>query len=842
MTGRRTPVDRRWASRSWWRSNGRLIPVTLAIATAGSVMSIGSVHVASLFVWGIVFHLLGIVVLLRGGKPPAVALICAIAAVWTILQAMPLPRALVELLSPEAARIWSRAYHLASHGDSGTARLSVSPSASWLEAFKWSSYAAAAVAGAFVARTHGTQVVTRIIFGSALSIGAVSLVHELAGLHALYGLYAPRFATGTWPLSPLINANNFAGYMNLGVFAGAALLRRSGSATRQALTGLGVSFLLAMMVITASRGAIACFAVCAALFVTADLRRAQGRVRLLVLACLAGGLGLAALSWSTTMSELLWSRDILKVRVLQWVWPMLADFRAAGVGRGAYEAVFPAYARTSTQTLFASPENFVVQFLVEWGPPMGAALLIAFGWALRPSHWAHWPAAPARYVFAAFAALVLQNLVDLSLEVPGVALTLSVLLGGHTAAAHSASTGPLGSKHAGRALALALAVAGVSLGLVSLRSKEPVAARDELRVAFADASRARPRSPTFERQLEAAVFSSPAAPYPSLLGGLYALHHRLDSLPWALFAVERAPYQAPGHILLARSLKTHGREGQATLHLRLANTYDPNLVRETTRIAQLWGLGQAQFLDLAPKGHAGEPVLLAMADAVASHGFELRAGLLREALARNPKHYEALRNLGSLLLAAAAAGKPPCAEPPGCVSEARALAARLKGERPVGQDWVLLDAEALTLQGNLEGARDLLSSRCPHSEPRLRCLQFWFSTNLKTGNDAASAQEAVRLIRQDCGGADSCAAAEREIARVYRGLGWVREALGPLRRAAELDPSSNAWLELAEVSATSGSIGDARRALRRAADDATPAQMERITKLLEQLETHPAAR
>src|SRR5262249_61296143 len=61
-----------------------------------------------------------------------------------------------------------------------------------------------------------------------------------------------------------------------------------------------------------------------------------------------------------TWTELL-QKDLSKVEMLVWAKPLLRDHPWFGVGRGAFESVFPAYRFSPGHLVFTHAENFIGQ-------------------------------------------------------------------------------------------------------------------------------------------------------------------------------------------------------------------------------------------------------------------------------------------------------------------------------------------------------------------------------------------------------------------------------------------------------------------------------------------------
>jgi hypothetical protein len=70
-------------------------------------------------------------------------------------------------------------------------------------------------------------------------------------------------------------------------------------------------------------------------------RFSSRRVLLLLAATVGGGAVLAILGGTGETWAELYDQNIQKIEMLRWVTPMIRDFTWLGIGRGAFESVFP---------------------------------------------------------------------------------------------------------------------------------------------------------------------------------------------------------------------------------------------------------------------------------------------------------------------------------------------------------------------------------------------------------------------------------------------------------------------------------------------------------------------
>ena len=106
--------------------------------------------------------------------------------------------------------------------------------------------------------------------------------------------------------------------------------------------------------------------------------------------------------------------------MMLWVKPLVRDHPYFGIGRGAFESVFPFYRPSPGNVVYTHAENFVGQWIAEWGPAVALAALGTLAWAFAPRRLGVHRSAIAAGAWCGVVVLLVQNLVDLALEVPGV--------------------------------------------------------------------------------------------------------------------------------------------------------------------------------------------------------------------------------------------------------------------------------------------------------------------------------------------------------------------------------------------------------------------------------------
>jgi O-antigen ligase len=343
-----------------------------------------------------------------------------------LLQVVPLPRAVLALVSPGTERLLT------------AAPAAGMPTVTWFpvsvvpwhteRAVVWLA-ALAAWYGAVRLTVRGrrdTLALTRAVAAGALALAVLGIAQKLTGATQIYwvGLARPAF------FGSLVSPNMAAGLLVLGTAACLALaLRRNRASPPWLAAGLVTS---SAAVLTLSRGGIGVLVFC--LLFTAVGMRSTGR---------AAGRGLAALT-AGTLAFVLWvgaievvgelatlERDGATLNGRTEIWRaavrMVPDFPLLGSGYGTFEAVFPVYATAPAKVRYTAAENEYLQAGLEGG--LAGALLAALALAetLRRVRRALVKRRAAGVALGAgLAALLVHMLVDFPLHAGGPALWLTV--------------------------------------------------------------------------------------------------------------------------------------------------------------------------------------------------------------------------------------------------------------------------------------------------------------------------------------------------------------------------------------------------------------------------------
>ena len=850
---RRRLGKRRSTAEVW----GSISDGLLAVLLVGSVLAVGTVHIPTLLAISALALIGAAVEVVALRRVPWPAVVLAGFGLFSAAQAISLPAGLVARVSPASATVWLRCLIPFGEPAPGSFSLSLDPSASIAEALKWVTYASVYVLAMRTRARRGSVWLTVLLFGSVTFVALVTLLHGIADLSELYGLYQPDFTPGRWNVGPLLNSNNLAGYAILGLFAGGALLVSGRSPLPRLAVMIGIGIISAALCLSGSRAGVLSALIAGALAM-AGLVRARGTrvsMRGLIwgIAPIAIGAVIAVALGAGDQAGQFASLDVRrKVSVWLWSLPMIHEHALFGVGRGAFETAFQSYREAldyDWAIVITHAENFVVQWIAEWGVPVGlGAVVVIVGYVVR--EWYRSTGDRLRFVLmTGLVGLFLQNLADLGLEVPALAIAAVVAL-----AAGERSAPPLADESAkrmgklavlGMAPAFALWVAAivwsrmpvelerrqmsVGYGELVLRNRDESASADELagaaelaRVGELELGHASQRSTSEERaqfrtRLRQAVLRHPSEAFFPLLGALVAGRTRNgNALTWIARSLELAPTNGPVHLVLAELMQSHGATAQAMLHLRLAARYDHTLAGAVSTRAAAWAPSVDVLMQAIPDGSYGEGVLL---DACPKEQqIELKLDCFRRASQRSPGTPRFQLALAESLLTTIHAGLPPCKDQlvEQCAAEAE-VAIRSAGRAdPTAWRPGYLLSKVLLARGDTVGAAQLLTRTCPANFEGDECWHDALSLAIKGGATDAISKAANALATKECDGMESCANMYSALASELEAGGQPTLASKFYIKAAEAEPSAARWLQVAELAAKVQLNGVARAALDRA--------------------------
>ncbi|EYF03257.1 O-antigen polymerase family protein [Chondromyces apiculatus DSM 436] len=782
-------------------------------------------------------------------RPAAPVLALLALSLVCLLQTVPLPLSWLARLAPTTADVWSRALLPLGEAPPPHAPLSLDPGATLVEALRWATYAGVFHAAATTARRRGAAWGIALVFASALAAALTTLAHGLAGATHVFGLYAPRFPAAPWHVGPLLNPNNLAGYLDLGAFCGVGLYLMRRPLLPRWLVAAGVALLIAIAFTSASRAGLAVIPIGAALLVALLARRSArhgtdipaSRRALVGLAAVAlgGGASLALLGSSTMTWMELGERDISKLDLFRSILPMLADYPWFGVGRGAFESVYPAYRFASGNVVFTHAESFPLQWAAEWGLPLAALSLAGLALLLRPARLGVPRSAVATGAWVGVVALLLQNLADLALEVPAIPIAVATVCGSlwgdprrrglssrsdprRTASRASDPSAPDALPHPLQRFArLALVVGGAIalMGAALLRGTPDLDADRALtRAAFASWRPTDDPAPV-RASLRAAMHRHPADPYFPLLGALLAFQSDRESpMPWLQRTLERSQRSGRAHLLLAEVLAAEGATTQALLELRFALDDDPELTTQSAQLAVRWTRNLDDLLRAVPEGKRGTLLLTAYARRLDRPGEEdARLRAAQEALRRDPEALDPRWVIGDVLLGALTGGPaaPRCEGPQRatCVTDIETQARMI--EAGASNSWLAPDLRArlLMAEGRPAQAEQLLAESCNRVLERASCLRLRVQAAAASDLPPRVAAATRDLLGEACGPPATCARAATWLGDLMASRKAWGTALSHYERAVTEEASDLRWEKLAEAAANAGSLVRAVEAL-----------------------------
>ena len=828
----------------------RWLLALVIVALAGSALAIGAVHTVVLVPVALVAMAAALVAvpLWTAAKPdrsftaPGILLIAL--GLYSAAQAVPLPLGLLAKIAPANADVWARS--LMPLGEQVTrGSISLDPGASLVEALKWVTYGCIFLAASTLSMRRGPAFVLGLVFGSATLVAASTLMHGITGATKVFGIYAPSWSFAPNHMGPLLNPNTLAGYVTLGAICGLGLILGRRPMLPRWLVAVGVALDIGAIVRSASRGGVAALVigvlVLSGLAWKAASRRSSLKHRVLPFALLGStvvfGGALALLGGTGAIWRDLLQDNVAKLKLVTWTVPLLREFTWLGVGRGAFESVFEAYRPAiKGHIVYTHPENFPTQWAAEWGIVVALLALATTAWLFRPTAMSVTRSSVAAAGWCAVLALAIQNMADLGLEIPAVAIAATVVLGALWGNPHRRrrrrdhALHRLFAKIGLPRFAIGVAAFGAVLAVLALvfGVRDVGGERESLREAFDRADDEASLRPAFRASLRTAMIRRPAEHYFPLLGAMAVF--RWDekpklALPWLERALERAPRSGRAHALLASVLADMpGGRKQALLELRLAIEYDAAMTEASMPLATKLGKTFEDLLIAVPEGPDGGLVLQMMSRWLRKPEQQaIRHRVDTEALSRDPSLIEPRQRLLTELFAGIAdirAGKEPktdCKTIEACDVEVERHAKAIDAGRPDSSLGATTRARALIVSGKREQAEILLRDGCARPEGRTECLEVRID-NLSELKDEGTLDAVLKEYMSDgCTSSTPCAAAASFVAAIRTKRGDNAAAALAYIRAAQEDPTEERWMRAADAAEKAKMTVQAIDALQRAA-------------------------
>ncbi|MBL9037720.1 MAG: O-antigen ligase family protein [Archangium sp.] len=499
---------------------------------------------------------------------PMVWLPVAVAAL-EVLQLIPLPPALLGLVSPRAAEL--RDFTLVPLGLERWRPVSVDAPSTYRALARTVALGALLWAAVQLGRKEAPRLrLYRVMAGVGIAVAVIGFGHAVAGAPSLFGVYT--FFADLPLITPFGNTNHLAAFLT--VTSTVALGLALSTPDREAALGWGAGALACGLatLLSMSRGGIAFFGVTWGLVAAVTMARRAGGVRAVAPWLAMGAVLLAAggVAYEDLLlrAESLSSLEKLRATKVE-LWPMFFEgvrgFARTGLGVGAFEVGFTPFQTEQLGVTFTHPENVALQWLTEVGVVAALALSLAAAWNAR-SLWRGAREQPLEtVVLLAVAGAALHDVFDFALELNAVPVLVAVALGLVAGSDEEASARRLAP---GRlAAVLGAAVALSALGLVAGRPTHLEAER-----AVLEASRAAAAPADVIPQVKQAIDRHPsdwvlyanAAQWSALRGDAR------NALAWVNRWLQLRPNDPRAHLAAADALLRLGQRSQALLELKTA--------------------------------------------------------------------------------------------------------------------------------------------------------------------------------------------------------------------------------------------------------------------------------
>ncbi len=480
---------------------------------------IGSVHPAVIATQSVlcVVALLGTIV---PGHPsstwsrrlaiPWTSLVLLMAALFGMLQLVPIPPSLARLLSPSTDAWWQNAAALAEVAVPAWHPLSVDPAATLLTVLRALGLAALVAAIAIACRRRGLRAVRGVLWAIAAS-GAVSvaagLLRALLNDSRLMLLYTPT----SGPLMPevflgtFVHPNHQAAFLGLCSLVAISLaFREPNLLKKSAALALCLASSVALA-LTFSLSAVVAFSI--GFLLMSALSAPIVRVQKVSNFTVVGTFLLPILVMVATWAAMHGTYDLAKqfddglirdVRELQMkaeasrlgapAWtdeaspPLAALLEMAtrapwsGFGAGTFEAAFPAFNERSPDRTFPHAANSLLGVLIAFGFVMGGMVLVLLAWSILRVAPGALTSTSMTGALAATLALGLNDLTGFALTTNGLAIPAAALLGMLSAGVHDKADHTTLSRAQGLPVTrrILLASAGIMLVLSGVFAAAPL--------------------------------------------------------------------------------------------------------------------------------------------------------------------------------------------------------------------------------------------------------------------------------------------------------------------------------------------------------------------------------
>ncbi len=757
-------------------------------------------------------------------RPAASALLLAggLLLAWTLLQLLPLPRVLVAILSPEAALTWSRALRPLHEPGPGWVTLSLDPTATRVHVLRgltyWLTFAGALRIAHRVSRIAFLE---WLLVVSSSVMAAAALAHPALGAERVFGIYQPAEAYSYAPrqIAPLLNSNHLAAYTNIGLLVGLGLVVRPRERASRPLALALVALLTATNIWASSRGGTAAMVLGELLVIAFAIALRRGSrtkkgTELGAVAAIVAGLAVVFVAIEDEARDALVDKDLSKLTLFRNVLSLWARYPVFGIGRGAFESVFPSVRTGREYWVQTHPENVILQWTAEWGLPVSLAAMCLMLWALRPASML----ARSRPAVGAWAALVcvgLHNLVDFSSEIPGVVMALCVCAALVTGGERSSlsETGQSTTTMRWRMPVGRLVVAGVAacgLSILSCVVSIPQELYEEKRTFQALGVNESVTPNDFRARVRGAMLRHPAEAYFPFVGALRASAERSgNEVAWSAAALERSPVHGRAHLLVARALYAR-HKSQARLEYRLAAEQDSTLGLVVAQEASHLIDEYDDALGLIPEGPAASAVREVISTQI-DHRLPATSSRLDAAIVvKDPSAIEPMRRRAAAALHDLVDDEPWCAHSKECLDIGLDLAKQLQDALPGACEGYRVAATMSVAAGQVNAGLAELEGAMERTADSRTCARALAELALATGQIARADAAIDRLTRLGCMSEGECADNLTTAASYAAQRGHSRSALVLYKRAAERAPErSDLLVTVANLARAQGLHGEA---------------------------------
>jgi tetratricopeptide (TPR) repeat protein len=640
--------------------------------------------------------------------------------------------------------------------------------------------------------------------------GAVALVsgliHRLLGLRMLYGLFPVNDGL---LMGPMINPNHSAELYELAGFAALALLPAATGEARL-IWGLVAACNLAASLATLSRGAL--LGVLAGLGAYALLRerdddgptgrRALARRGVAWFVFASALIGALALSLGAgSLWAKLSSTDLGSVHEKTSLWKdslALTRLFPTGIGRHAFDVVYPAFKTLPLDIRFAFAENGPLQLLVDLGW-VGFAMVLASTCVTGYRLLKDGPRDDSQAaLLAGLVAVLAHNLADFGLEIAGLRLPFAALAGAALGRTWRLSPRPQPARW--QIVAPALAVVAIGIGLLGYARPD----RRDYEARWRSA-------PTREARQAVAVAAAERFPTDYYFPLLQSFSERLSdpSSPGRspkIAALNRSLRLCPScqavHREVARVMFEAGRRSQALSVWQQIVRLGPAALPDALNVLRGWNYSPAEIATLADVD--GVDLLLLARQLIAWGARSEAAEVVARARSRGLPGLETDLLDGDLALS----GPQP--------DRARPLLDRLVTEQPGDPRPHALISRLEERSGHLERAlaearqAALLAPRSPDLARRWVDLVSMTETWDQLQDALSEYQTALRLAGQ------TGAAGFLYAGQINETRGNPARALSEYRAAAVSDPGrAETWAAIARMSEAQGDLSGAINAFER---------------------------